>query len=90
MERNLQSNRQGRPRRAASITCLLIVSFQYVALCTYALVYNAMYTVLISTTFEENNRNHAGPAWVGPCGCCPGCLALSLVPAEADPNPGTP
>ena len=50
---------------------------------TYALVYHAMCTVhvhvrvLISTTSEEDNRNHAGPSWSGPCGCRPGCLAFA-------------
>ena len=36
-----------------------------------------MYIVLTSTTSEGNNRNHACPAWGGPCGGCPGCLAFS-------------
>ena len=37
-------------------------------------MYTVHVPVLISTTSEEDNRNHdhAGPAWGGPCNCCPG------------------
>ena len=42
-------------------------------------MYTVHVPVLISTTSEEDNRNHdhAGPAWGGPCHCCPGCLPFA-------------
>ena len=85
MESSLQSNRQGRPRRGSehhvpphSIILVRCIVYVILHMLTFTMACTScLYYKLTSTTSEGNNRNHACPAWGGPCGGCPGCLAFS-------------